>query len=171
MDAKTPITAAPTERPGLSPLEREVIDYFVNLFRIFTMPKSVGEVYGLLFASPRPLTMEELVLRLRMSKGAVSQGLKVLRSYGAIRSSYVPGDRRDHYSIELGMRRVAAGFLKEQLTPQVESAVSRLDRMEDRLRETECENHELLQQRIESLRTWQNRGTRLLPMLLKMIGS
>ena len=34
----------------LSPAEREVLDFFVHMGKYLSLPRSVGEIYGLLFA-------------------------------------------------------------------------------------------------------------------------
>src|SRR5947207_5057055 len=85
------------KRPIVTPLtslETEIIDFFVQLSRLLGQPRSLAEIYGLLFISARPLAMDHLIERLHLSKGSASQGLKFLRSIGAARTVYVPGDRR-----------------------------------------------------------------------------
>jgi hypothetical protein len=52
--------------------------------QVFGVPKSVGQIYGLLYASPEPLSFSDIVERLDISKGSASQGLQLLRSLGAI---------------------------------------------------------------------------------------
>jgi hypothetical protein len=52
---------------------------------VFGVPKSVGQIYGLLYASPEPLSFSDIVERLEISKGSASQGLQFLRSLGAIK--------------------------------------------------------------------------------------
>src|SRR2546425_4179831 len=87
----------PETLPPLSALETEIIDLFVQVSRMLGQPRSLAEIYGLLFISARPLAMDDLIERLRMSKGSASQGLKFLRNVGAVKMVYVPGDRRVHY--------------------------------------------------------------------------
>ena len=55
----------------LEPIQREVIALFVNGVRVLGLPKSVGEIYGLLFISPEPLALDVIVSRLEISKGSV----------------------------------------------------------------------------------------------------
>jgi DNA-binding transcriptional regulator GbsR (MarR family) len=57
---------------------------------------------------PRALSFDELGERLQISKGSVSQGLKVLRQLGAVKLHYVPGSRRDHYQPELSYETTRA---------------------------------------------------------------
>src|SRR5271154_6535557 len=116
--------------PVLSELEVEAIDLFIGLIRLLGMPKSVGELYGLLFVSPTPLPMETLMDRLKMSKGSASQGLKLLRSFGAVKTVYAAGDRRDHYVAEMDLSHFATNFIKGELQPHLDSGLRRLDRME-----------------------------------------
>jgi len=68
------------ETSVLSELEVESIEMFIGFFKLIGLQKSIGEIYGLLFVSPRALAMNDIVRRLRTSLGAASQGLKVLRS-------------------------------------------------------------------------------------------
>ena len=68
----------------LTRLEQESIDYFVSFVQIFGLPKSVGQIYGLMFVSVDPMPMSHIIERLEMSKGSASQGLATLRSLGAV---------------------------------------------------------------------------------------
>ena len=64
---------------SLSDLEVESIEMFINFLRLLGWPKSVGEIYGLLFVSAQPLAMADIMARTGMSLGAASQCLKLLR--------------------------------------------------------------------------------------------
>ena len=70
--------------PELDPLERQVVDVFVDGVRVLGLPRSIGEIYGLLFISRTPLSLDDLVARLKISKGSASQGLRMLRNLGAV---------------------------------------------------------------------------------------
>jgi HTH-type transcriptional regulator, glycine betaine synthesis regulator len=147
----------------------EAIEMFINFFRLVGLPKSIGEIYGLLFVSPRPLTMEELMTRLDISLGAASQGLKALRSVGAVKAVYSPGERRDHFVADLELSRFAASFVKEQLLPKLEQASSRVGRMESALAELPEAERTETRSRINELRRWLDRGRTMLPVALKLI--
>ena len=75
---------------NLSDLEVESIEMFINFLRLLGWPKSVGEIYGLFFVSAPPLAMADIMARTGMSLGAASQGLKLLREFGAVRTVYMP---------------------------------------------------------------------------------
>lgn len=142
---------------------------FINFFRLLGLPKSIGEIYGLLFVSPQPLTMDELMHRLDISLGAASQGLKALRAVGAVKAVYSPGERKDRFVADLELSRFASSFIKEQLMPRVEQAAERVLRMEAALAEVPAAHREETAARIEELRRWLERGRSMLPMALKLL--
>ena len=94
------------------------------------LPRSVGEIYGLLYFAEIPLSMDDISSRLSISMGSTSQGVKTLRSLKAIRTSYIQGDRRDHFLAETEFRRLFSNFIKEDILPHLDSATERITSME-----------------------------------------
>ena len=130
--------ATAQDRPapaGLNRLETEVIDFFVQLSRLLGQPRSLAEIYGLLFISARPLAMDDLVERLQLSKGSASQGLRFLGSIGAVRMVYVAGDRRAHYEAVAELRNFATRFLKDHVVPHLDNGQDRLERITDMVKQ------------------------------------
>lgn len=170
--AQHPEESAPAETAlALSPLEVEAIDLFISLVRLLGMPKSVGELYGLLFVSPEALPMDALMVRLNMSKGAASQGLKLLRSFGAVKTVYVAGDRRDHYVAEFDLSRFATGFIKGELQPHLDSGLLRLERMQHLIEQLPTDGREVAENRLARLRHWHEKGQSMIPWILKFLVS
>lgn len=155
---------------GLNELEREVIELFVRMADVLSLPRSVGEIYGLLFISPDPLCLDDCRVRLNISKGSTSQGLKILRSFGAIRTVYIPGDRKDYYVAETSLRKIASGFAGEQIRPHVDSGKERIERIRELLEKHGGEDRKALQEKVDLLDNWQRRAGKTLPLVLKLIG-
>jgi len=169
--AKTRGVSDPAPVPGSANLELQLesIEMFINFFRLIGLPKSVGEIYGLLFISPRPLAMDDLMRDLNISLGAASQGLKLLRGFGAVKTVYAPGDRRDHYVADLQLSRFATGFIKEQLEPRLERSLERIRRMEEQLDSLSTEDRRTTLERIEKLKHWLVRGQKMMPWLRRFL--
>ena len=104
-----------------------------------------------------------------MSKGSVSQACKVLRSFGAITSVYVPGSRRDYFEAERELRSMTTGFLSEQVQPQLKEARNQINQIEALLTQYPADQHNGLGKRIHQLRKWERRASRVLPFFLKLI--
>jgi len=168
------IESSPTgkrARTPLSEIEIEAIELFINFLKLIGLPKSVGEIYGLLFVSAKPLSMEDLMERLQISLGAASQGLKLLRSFGAVKVVYAPGERRDHFVADLELSRFATSFIKGELEPRMERALQRIEHMESLTAGMNPEEKKAAFQRIERLKHWMERGQKMMPWILKFLVS
>lgn len=161
--------AAASEEFSLGELEVEAIEMFINFLRLMGLPKSVGEIYGLLFVAPRPMAMDEIMGRLNISLGAASQGLKLLRSFGAVRVVYERGDRRDHYVADLELSRFATAFIKDELQPRMDMAAERIKRMEAALADLPPKQRRATEERIERLKHWLDKGRKILPWLIRFM--
>ena len=161
------------------------------------MPRSVGQIYGLLYASPEPLSFSDIVERLEISKGSASQGLQLLRALGAIKGAEAPskvsgvkfragaspsplapcslrhrgGDapRRVAYEPELSLRKLVSGVLGERVMPLAAAGAGRLARLRE-LAEREGEGSDFYLNRVKQLETWRRRLTTVLPVLSVLLG-
>jgi DNA-binding transcriptional regulator GbsR (MarR family) len=151
-------------------LETEVIDLFVQLSRLLGQPRSLAEIYGLLFISARPLAMDDLIERLQLSKGSASQGLRYLHTLGAVRTVYIPGDRKTYYEAVAELRTLVTRFLQDQVVPHLDNGLRRLDRISAMTKELPPAEREQVMGRVKMLQSWEKRTHRFLPMVLKLLG-
>ena len=157
-------------RATLTALEAEVIDLFVQLSDVLGQPRSLAEIYGLLFISAGPLTMDDLIQRLGLSKGSASQGLKYLRSIGAVTTVYVPGDRRVNYQAVAELRNLVTRFIRDQFVPHLDNAQQRLGKIAAMVKALPAEERARVQGRVTMLESWGKRSRRFLPMIVKIMG-
>ncbi len=157
------------EASTLSPLETESIEMFINFLRLLGWPKSVGEIYGLLFVSARPLAMDEIMHRLDMSLGAASQGLKLLREFGAVRTVYQPGQRKDHYVASGELSRFASSFIEDELLPRLTTAQERIQRMEQMMAALPEAERQVPAERIGRLNYWLGKSQQVVPWMLRFL--
>ncbi|MGJ8642806.1 MAG: GbsR/MarR family transcriptional regulator [Luteolibacter sp.] len=166
-----PSPQSETETTGLTPLQEQVVGYFVDLVRVLGLPRSLGEIYGLLFINPEPLSLDDLVRILGISKGSASQGLRTLRTLGAVTEADSNGDRRTYYQPSVELKPLVGGFIREQVRPHLESGKSKLRILEESAKDTtDHEDREFFLDRINRLDSWMKRGGQVLPVLQKMLG-
>jgi HTH-type transcriptional regulator, glycine betaine synthesis regulator len=146
-------------------LEETWQQFFVRLAQSVGLPKSVGLIYGRLFVSNCALAFEDLVEQLPLSKGSVSQGLRVLQRLRAVRPVVHAQDRRSFFEAETSMRKLVGGFLHETVRPRLEQAEEELEHLAGRLQD---ESNDVLRQRVEHMRRWHAKALRLLPWMVKL---
>lgn len=160
-----------TEAHGATLAEWEwaTIELFVHAAQLIGIPKSMGQIYGLLFCSPKPLPMDAITEGLGISKGSASQGLRTLRQIGAVQIVYLQGDRRDHFAAELKLRRLFSGFLANQLTPHMQNGTRRLDHIQSLAEGLTTEDATLATERLNILKSWHGKTAKLLPLIQKIL--
>ena len=156
--------------PRLNPVEVEIIHLFVQFAGALGQPRSIAEIYGLLFSSEKALAMDTIIERLHLSKGSASQGLKYLQDLGAVRTVYVASDRRTYYEAVGELRNLASRFLRQQVLIHFDGSVSRLDRIAAQTQELSDGQRKHVMERIRVLRRWERTGRRILPLALAMLG-
>jgi DNA-binding transcriptional regulator GbsR (MarR family) len=93
----------------------------------FSFNRSLGQIYGLLYLSEEPLSLEEIARTLSMSKGGASVNVRTLESWGAVRPVSVDGSRKDYYAAETDIKALVLRRLGEGMGKRLEMAQSRLD--------------------------------------------
>ena len=151
--------------------EVAVIDLFLNAANSFGLPKSYGQIYGLLFCRDQALAMHEVMELLQISKGSASQGLRALRNLGAVSSFYSAGDRRERFIAESRLRKLVGGFLREQADPHLEKGTARLKQIESLVNNLEdVDTRKRGARRHEILSGWHRQMSRLLPWVKMIVG-
>lgn len=160
-----------TQSENLTAIQQQVVDFFVDGVRVLGLPRSLGEIYGLLFISSEPLSLDDLVQKLGISKGSASQGLRTLKTLGAVREATNISDRRTYYEPATELKRLVGGFIREQIRPHIDSGKSKLQQLRETAgHTTDPIERTFLNERIERLESWMKRGGLVLPMLQKILG-
>lgn len=133
MLARPAISAAETLGSGNWGTQGELIEALGNLCRRFGLPRTLGQIYGLLFFSERPLSLDEISERLGVSKASVSIGTRQLAGWGVIRSVWVPGNRRDHFEVEADIAGVLRKAYTEYIKPRLDRTQHRFEHLENSL--------------------------------------
>jgi len=150
------------------------------------VPKSVAAIYGIIFASPRPLSFADIEARLGISKGSISQGLRVLREVGAIRVSESQlsdeGDslsvstphnrelptnnsaRSAHYEPDLELRKLVARFLEMRVEQQLKAGKAKLKALAESMPELTAQDTAELERRLGKIADWHKKASGLLPI-------
>lgn len=161
--------------PALGTARRELIETVGRLCQRLGLPRSTGQIYGLLYLSPRPLALEEIAELLQISKASVSTGARHLLSWQAVRQVWIPGERRDHYETAGDIRELLRAGYEQFLLPKLEKSGRKLekilasleaDRREGLLDKAE---HAFCKDRLLKLAALEQRARRLLPLAEKFL--
>lgn len=97
--------------------------------------KIMGQLYGLLYLSPKPLTLDEMAENLSISKGNVSINIRALERWNMVRRVWVKGDRKDFYEAETDFWKIIRGVLKEREKKEFDQALGAIGGLRKRSEE------------------------------------
>ncbi len=176
--------------------EQSMVALGISAATAFSLPKSVGAMFGLSFASPEPLALDDFVERLQISKGSASQGLKFLQRMGAVRPVYpglktkdkgqkskddeaeplslVPEPlsvRRTYYEPEMSLRRLLIGILNENVIPHLQQSQDKVAELRRQLKANghTAEERELLEYRLDTMEGWGKKTRMLWPLAERVL--
>lgn len=72
----------------------------------FGLNNIMAQLYAILYLSDKPLSLDDMVDRLKISKGSASINIRALERYGAVRRVWVKGSRKDFYEAETDIVKV-----------------------------------------------------------------
>ena len=91
-----------------------------KLAESFGLNKSVAQLYAVLYLSDKPLSLDELVDKLKVSKGNISLNIRELEAWGAVRNVWVKGSRKDYYEAEPNIKHAFINKLKLSMQKRID---------------------------------------------------
>jgi DNA-binding transcriptional regulator GbsR (MarR family) len=165
----SPGAALQVSPPPLSAFQLESVSLFIHVFGALSLPRSIGEIYGLLFSTPEPLSLDDVQLRLQLSRGSASEGLRWLRSLGAVNQVYLAGIRKEHFTAETSLRKLASGYLRDRIDPHLENGPNRLSVLESRIDPASPTAH-FEKSRLGQIAGWYKFFGKVLPLVKALAG-
>ena len=89
----------------------------------FGYNKVMGKMYGALLLSPRPMSLDDMVEHLDVSKASVSMNMRMLENMGIVREVWVRGDRRKYYEAESDFWKILTNVLGSRELRDVNQAL------------------------------------------------
>jgi DNA-binding transcriptional regulator GbsR (MarR family) len=92
-------TRAPESEAGgkLAELEERFVLHWGEMASAWGINRTMGQIHGLLHISREPLSMDEVMERLKISRGNASMSLRALEDWGIVQRVHYTGDRREYF--------------------------------------------------------------------------
>jgi DNA-binding transcriptional regulator GbsR (MarR family) len=108
----------------LEKLKQDFISGLSNISGFWGFPKGMGAIFAVLYLTPGPLSLDELVSQTSLTKGAISTNVRGLARLGLIHPVSQTGDRRDYYVAETDFYRAVRAILQERRNSDFDRAVA-----------------------------------------------
>jgi len=104
-------------------VKQDFVSGLSNISGFWGFPKGMGAIFAVLYLSPGPLSLDELVSQTGLTKGAISTNVRGLTRLGLIHPSAQLGDRKDYYLAETDFYRAVRAILQERRNSDFDRAI------------------------------------------------
>lgn len=143
----------------------------------FGLNNIMAQLYAVLYLSAQPLSLDDMVTRLKISKGSASTNIRALERYGAVRRVWVKGSRKDYYEAELDITKIILDRIRS-MTQNRLSEVNEMIVSSDRVlgsvvaqKKEESKEMEVFKQRLEKLKELHARASTLFQLFNSSVGT
>ena len=108
---------------NISQLKQDFTEGLSQISRFWGFPKGMGAIFAVLYISPVPLSLDEIVEKTGLTKGAISTEVRTLARMGLVHRSSKLADRKDYYEAESDFYKSIRSILKERQNSEFDSAI------------------------------------------------
>ena len=122
---------------SLISVNESTVEGIGRLAKYFGFAEIIGRLYGTLLMSPEPLSLDDLVNQLEISKGSVSMNMRSLERWGMAKEIWVRGERKKYYAAEHDLWQVIRNVLSSRELREVQIAIKVLGDSVEKLKNAE----------------------------------
>lgn len=93
--------------------------------------KTMAQIHALLLISPEPLSTENIMQELQISRGNANMNIRALIDWGLVQRELKAGERKEYFSSEKDIWQVAMKVMRERRKRELEPVVSLLGQLEE----------------------------------------
>ena len=143
--------------------------------------RTMAQIHALLMTSDRPLTTDEVMADLKISRGNAHQNLRELVGWGLVRSVIRKGERKEYFESEKDIWRMFCIISRERKRREIEPVLKALRACDEQTRPLRGEKAAAFNRQIRALaefvgqadaildRISRSEESSILPLVLKML--
>jgi DNA-binding transcriptional regulator GbsR (MarR family) len=93
--------------------------------------RTMAQIHALLLTSPDPLTQDDIMEELNISRGNTNMNIRELINWGLVERVILTGERKEFFTAEKNIWKVVKQIVKERKKRELEPMMQLLDKLED----------------------------------------
>jgi len=93
--------------------------------------RTMAQIHALLLVSPDPLTQDDIMEELNISRGNTNMNIRELINWGLVERVILSGERKEFFTAEKDIWKVVKQIVKERKKRELEPMMQLLDKLED----------------------------------------
>ncbi len=92
--------------------------------------RTMAQVHALLLVANRPLSTEDIMNELQISRGNANMNVRALIDWGIVQKEYIVGERKEFFSAEKDVWELFKQITKERKKREIEPVLKTLDELQ-----------------------------------------
>ena len=92
--------------------------------------RTMAQIHALLLISPDPMTQDDIMEELNISRGNTNMNIRELVNWGLVERVLLPGERKEFFSAEKDIWKVVKMIVKERKKRELEPMLQLLNKLE-----------------------------------------
>lgn len=92
--------------------------------------RTMAQIHALLLISPNPITQDDIMEQLNISRGNVNMNTRELIDWGLVDRVLIPGERKEFFSAEKDIWKVSTQIIKERKRRELDPMLKLLAQLE-----------------------------------------
>ncbi|MBK8683610.1 MAG: transcriptional regulator [Bacteroidetes bacterium] len=92
--------------------------------------RTMAQIHALLLISQKPLSTEEIMENLSVSRGNVNMNIRELMNWNLVSKELIPGERREFFSAEKDIWEVAKRIARERKRREIQPLIQSLEQLQ-----------------------------------------
>jgi len=93
--------------------------------------RTMAQVHALLISSVKPLSTDEVMEQLEISRGNANMNLRALMDWGIVRKEFIKGDRKEYFVAEKDIWFLFKQITKERRKREIEPVIGFLEELKN----------------------------------------
>ena len=129
--------------------------------------KTMSQIHALLLISPDPVTQDDLMEQLSISRGNVNMNVRDLISWGLVDRVIISGERKEFFSAEKDIWKVATQIIKERKKRELDPMLKLLSQLEKVDGDKKDKNVKQFTDTVSGIRKFGTQADKMLDVMVK----
>ncbi len=129
--------------------------------------RTMAQIHALLLVSADPLTQDDIMEQLNISRGNVNMNTRDLISWGLVDRVLIPGERKEFFSAEKDIWKVATQIIKERKKRELDPMLKLLGQLEQVEGDKKDKNVKQFVDTVSNVRKLGTQADKMLDVMIK----
>lgn len=151
----------------LSEAKQKFIESWGNFGTHWGINRTMAQIHALLLVSPDPLSQDDIMEQLSVSRGNVNMNIRDLIDWALVERRSIPGERKEFFVAEKDIWKVATTIIKERKRRELDPMLKLMDQLSAIEGDKKDKETKQFIETMQGIKRFGNQADRMLDVLVK----